>query len=149
MKNLLSKKRSVPKERRKYGKPESKKDALIRLKEEKEIENKKKEMQSEIKNKNKDEFHFEYYSTERNMIRREKLTEEELKKTLKYIDSEIVRCERKLENYCRPLKNVTKFTDESNEDEIEDNEYVKYIKELKIKREVVYNKLKECKSDKK
>lgn len=129
MKVFSSKNREIPKTRTKYGKPENKKEALERLKKEKELKREKEELIKEVKEKNKNEFYFSFYSMNKNMIKKTKLEKAELLKTLKYIDSEIVRCER--------IISKNKGIEQENT-----TEYEEYVAELKIKRRELFNKIK-------
>lgn len=148
--------RGVPKARRKYGRPETKKDALERLRREREVREMKTSMIRDIRFKNKDEFHFSFYSVDKNMTRRTAVSQEELTRILRYIDSEILRCERILENAVRakPNNRHIKFdVDEavgeaSEEPEITptSNEYEEYIQDLMEKRKDVVGKLNKLKT---
>lgn len=83
--------------RAKYGEPETRKDLMLRLKNERADLEKRKVLAEQIKSKNKDEFHFAFHNISKNMVKNKKLKLDELKKTLKYVDNEIKRCERKME----------------------------------------------------
>lgn len=97
MKVFSSRRRAVPEARKKYGRPESRSEMLQRQKGEREMREAKERMISSILSKNRNEFHFGYYSVGKNMVKRVDTSLDELRKTLKYVDSEILRCERKLQ----------------------------------------------------
>lgn len=149
MKVFSEKSRTVEKQRRKYGKPENKKETLERLKLEREKRENKIKMIQEIKNKNKDEFHFSYYSINKNMVKKISIDKEELKKMLKYVDSEILRCERILEERITKMnknKHIVFTDDGENEEKIEPvkvskTEYENYLEELIKKRSEIREKL--------
>lgn len=90
------KKRAVPQLRTRYGRPENKKELLVRLDNERAQREKALELEKHAKERNKDEFHFAYYSTRPNMTKYVELSLDELTKQLRYIDSEILRSEDKL-----------------------------------------------------
>ncbi|KAM0681762.1 hypothetical protein GINT2_000277 [Glugoides intestinalis] len=117
MKVFSDKKRKVIATRRKYGAPENKQEALERLKKEREAKEKKLEIIEQVKNKNKDEFHFAYYSLSKDMIKRTTMKKDDLKKLLKYADSEILRSERLLECKMRKERKNTHIKFDVTEDE--------------------------------
>ncbi|ELA42014.1 uncharacterized protein VICG_00861 [Vittaforma corneae ATCC 50505] len=157
MKVFSKNRRSVPETRKKYGKPETKKEALERLKKERESREARATMIREIQSRNKDEFYFSFYSLDKNMIKRTVITQDELTKILKYIDSEILRCERILEDMVRPKsRNMhIKFTGDKAIAEINEDpmvistggEYEKYIQNLIEKRKEVVEKLRKLKNN--
>lgn len=98
MKVFSSKRRAVPEARRKYGTPETRGEMLERLRREREVRETKKRMASSVRTKNKDEFHFAYYSVGKSMVKKVGASLDELRKALRYVDSEILRCERKLQS---------------------------------------------------
>lgn len=141
--------RDVPKHRRKFGKQETKKEMLLRLKEEREIKEKKNKLVKEVEEKNKDEFHFGYYSVNKNMTKKIEHTKDELKKTLKYVESEIKRVEKNVTISFKKekLNNKVVFSDDGDQTffpntiKITKNEYEKYIEELKSKQLQIYELL--------
>lgn len=142
MKKFSDIRRKVPSNRKKFGKPETKKEMLNRLKEERNIKENKSKIIKEIKEKNKDEFHFGFYSVNKNMIKKIEFTKDELKKTLKYVESEIKRVEGNLESNYKKEKINKKiiFSDSENEIikfdnlKVTKNEYEKYVEELQNKK---------------
>lgn len=148
MKIFSEKKRNVPENRRKYGKPEDKKEARERLKKEAVDREKKLQMIEDIRNKNPDEFHFSYYSMNRSMTKRTVLDKEELKKILKYIDSEIKRCEKIIENTMksRRINKHIRFDESKAEESVSESnedfsEYEEYVRNLKEKRSEIVDKI--------
>lgn len=88
-------KRTVPEARMKVGKPESKKELLARLASERAEQEKEKRLRASVAAKSSNEFHFEYYSMGPDMRKNVLMTKDELRKVLKYVDSEISRSENK------------------------------------------------------
>jgi len=141
MKFFSGKKRSIQATRRKYGSPENKKEALARLREEREKRELKASMLKSIREKNSDEFHFAYKSVGKSMVKKTNMKKDELKKMLKYIDCEIKRAENSIKS---SFKNVrinkkTVFDENGQRDEIKQTdvsktEYESYLEELKAKR---------------
>ncbi len=109
--------------RKKYGAPESRKDLLLRLKDERELLDRKNELLDIVSRKNKNEFHFGFYSAGKSKVVGSNLAA--LKKKLKRVDSEIARGCRK-----------TGFSTEKVQKDFEI-----YIKELKEKRGVIVQKM--------
>lgn len=148
MKFFSESRRSVPTVRKKYGKPECKKDALQRLQKERNVREKKTEMKRDIEKRNKDEFHFLFYSHNKNMVRKTAVSVEELKKTLRYVNSEISRCRGVLERAIKPSAGThTVFSDGSivevktPEKKPQSSEYEEYISNLIEKRKEVVEML--------
>jgi hypothetical protein len=117
--------------RTKYGKVETRRELLERLKNDRNEFNKIKEMKNTIESKNKNEFHFGYYSVEKNMLKIKKIKIDELNKKLKLVDFEIKRSEKKIEDVQMNLKET--FTKE---------EMVEYLEKLKIKRKELIEMIK-------
>lgn len=145
MKVFSSKKRTVPDTRKKYGAPESKKEMLLRQKKERETRETKLRMVDDIRSKNKDEFHFSYHSVGKSMLKRVSISLDELKKTLKYVDCEILRCERKLESCfgSSGTNKHTKLSDSKIANILLENsrELEEYVEILKQKRGEVADKI--------
>lgn len=148
MKFFSETRRAVPNVRKKYGTPEKKKEALIRLKKEREVRERKSLMKKEIREKNKDEFHFSFHTLNKNMIKKTDLDEDQLKKTLRYAESEIARCKRILEMSMKPSAGRhVKFSDGENHDVTvksespKQNEYEEYILELIEKTKEINTKI--------
>lgn len=134
--------------RAKYGKPETKQELLQRLKKEKlDLETKSK-LTNQIENKNKNEFHFGFYSVNKNMVKVKKLKLDEMKRALKYIDSEIKRCENKIESIMPFNKKKLIIFDSkiqvSADTEPTTEELTDYIYTLKEKRREVVFKIEKC-----
>lgn len=162
---------------KKRSSPENKHQMTSRLIAEREILKKKKDFATAVKEKNPDAFHFEYYSYDKNMKKKLNLSKEDLKKHLKFVESEIVRCNRKLENIFNNKIIGKKIIFDSSEDaqindsthkdkkindaNSEDSQifnnseceekmiYEKYIQELKDKRGEILNKLDNLKRESK
>lgn len=134
--------------RAKYGKPETKQELLQRLKKEKlDLETKSK-LTNQIENKNKNEFHFGFYSVNKNMVKVKKLKLDEMKRALKYIDSEIKRCENKIESIMPFNKKELIIFDSkiqvSADTEPTTKELTDYIYTLKEKRREIVFKIEKC-----
>lgn len=146
MKVFSSKKRAVPETRRKYGAPESKKSMLLRQKKEREHREAKARMADDIRSKNRNEFHFSYHTVGKNMVKRVGISLDELRKTLKYVDSEILRCERKLQSSLSPLTGKhTRLLDSGAASTLakipSSKEFEEYIETLKQKRREIVDKI--------
>lgn len=141
MKFFSEKKRSIQATRRKYGSPENKKEALARLREEREKRELKASMLKSIRGKNGDEFHFAYNSVSNSMVKRTNMKKDELKKMLKYIDCEIKRAENSIKSSFRSARINKKIVfdekgqrDETKQTSVSKTEYESYLEELKTKR---------------
>ncbi|ORD97874.1 hypothetical protein HERIO_271 [Hepatospora eriocheir] len=132
----------------KLKKYETKSDALTRLKDIKELNNKLNDLTEEMKNKSKDEFSFDYYSTLDNK-KKVKYSENELKLVLNYINHEIRRVEKVLIKNPPLIKNkkfffteeevfVSEIKKELNEDF---KEFEIYLENLIKKKREISNKL--------
>lgn len=149
MKIFTQKKRSIPEARKKYGIPENKETSLKRQKREREERENRANMEKSVKEKNPEEYHFAYHSVNKNMVKKHYLTVDELKRILKYIDSEIIRIEAKIESFIKKpaINNKIVFSDgwpqivENVSNNIEKHEYDLYLDELKTKRADIIEKL--------
>jgi len=144
-KNTEWKKRPLPENRKKYAAPETRKELIERLGKEKKLKRELAEMEEEVKKKNKNEFHFGYYSRNRSMVKKEKLTEDELKKKLKYVECEITKYKRKIRasnDAIEPLKKDNSAMAGGKGESIE--EYRRYVEELENKRDEIWAKIKEA-----
>lgn len=135
--------------------PETRKEALARLGRENEERAELKRMRKLAKSRNKNEFHFEFYSVDKNMRKKIKMDADDLRKTLRFIDREIKRSRKIVEESVArsgPSKHV-RFTedgeaaidvdDSKTQRASTDNEYERYISELKEKRKEVVERLNE------
>lgn len=140
--------RDVPESRRKHGKREENRDLIARLKELKELKEKKAALITAVKNKNKDAFFYDYYSVNKNLVKKNQITLEELRRKKKYVESEIKRCEKKMQTEGCPkrMSQHIKFQEDGTaihkellEDPAENHmlEYEEYIAELKSKLAVI------------
>ena len=137
--------------RAKYGKPESKQELMQRLKKERTDLESTKKLIEQIKSKNKNEFHFGFYSVNKNMVKITKLKLDEMKKALKYVDSEIKRVENKLETGMTFNKKSHLIFDSktaaSSSIEPTRDELSEYIDTLKEKRKELTLKIKQCSAE--
>lgn len=77
---------------------ESREEARQRLLEIKKIREQRIEKESSVRERNRDEFHFKYYSIRSDMVQQVQLTLDDLRKTLRYVENEIIRAERKIQS---------------------------------------------------
>lgn len=137
--------------RAKYGKPETRKELMQRLKNERADLETRKNLAEQVKSKNKDEFHFGFYSVNKNMVKTKKLKMEELKKALKYVDSEINRCENKIQSTMPFFRKQNLIFDSkvksSSKEEPTVEELSIYIEQMKEKRKEIVEKIEENKQE--
>lgn len=142
MRNSATKKqRSIPENRKKYGKPETRKEALKRLQTIREAAEKKVEIQRKIEKKNKDEFYFAFYSLDKSLVRKKEMGREELLKAIRYIDREIRRSENILKETVLPKFVGRPECRDKSEKEKHQREYEEYIEQLVAKRQEAVGKL--------
>lgn len=96
--DIIRKRRAVPEERKKYGAPEAKKELLTRLASERKEQEHLRELKEKVASKNGKEFRFGYYTVKSDMRKNVAMCEDDLKKLLKYVDSEIKRCEARIQH---------------------------------------------------
>lgn len=130
--------------RQKYGEPETRKELMLRLKEERASLERRKTLSEQVKHRNKDEFHFGFYTVGKNMVKNKKLKIEELQKALKYVNCEIKRCENKIEAgmlFYNDKHLVFGSLKKKNLIEPSNEELRNYVDELKAKRKEIVEKL--------
>ncbi|CAD27100.2 hypothetical protein [Encephalitozoon cuniculi GB-M1] len=157
MRRKVYKERTQPKDRRKYGKLEKKKDLVKRLAKINKQKDEIRKAKEEIRHKSGQEYFFGYHSVKKDgssIYRVDEPTIEELAKMKIYIDNEIQRCRKKLERYApMPCGTHIKFEEDSLEKNEADmrfgqkeeirEEFERYMEELIVKRREVLERMNE------
>lgn len=140
--NIVRTVRETSESRRKYGKRETSDERVQRLHAVKELKLEQTKLKKEAQNKNPDSFFYDFYSVGKNLVKEKKLGLDDLKRTKRYVESEIRRCEKKIEDSMTPSQSSKhiRFTDDgeiveaparvSNKNK---SEFADYIDEMKNK----------------